>query len=82
MEFVAGSQCVRFNNVACFAKEILDFGQVDTMLTWIDQVKAMAFQLMEISVAVTDEDQILALTMGLDESFVISFDDTTRTSHT
>ena len=39
----------------------------------------MAFQLMEIGVTITDEDQILALTMGLDvsyKSFVISLDGT------
>jgi hypothetical protein len=52
----------------------------DAMLAWIGQVKAgMAFQLMEIGVAVTDEDQILVLTMGLDvsyEPFIISLDST------
>jgi hypothetical protein len=49
------------------------------MSAWISQVKAMAFRLMEIGVAVTNEDQILALTMGLDasyEPFVISLDST------
>jgi len=52
---------------------------MDTMLAWIGQVKAMAFWLTEIGVAITDEDQILALTMGLDvsyEFFVISLDGT------
>jgi len=52
---------------------------VDTMLAWIGWVKAMAFRLTEINVAITDEDQILMLTMGLDasyESFIISFDGT------
>ena len=52
---------------------------VDTMLAWIGQVKAMAFRLTEIGVAITDEDQILVLTMGLDvsyEFFVISLDST------
>jgi len=52
---------------------------MDTMLAWIGRVKAMAFRLTEINVAITDEDQILMLTMGLDtsyESFIISFDGT------
>jgi hypothetical protein len=51
----------------------------DAMSAWIGRVKAMAFRLTEIGVAVTDEDQILALTMGLDasyEPFVISLDST------
>jgi hypothetical protein len=51
----------------------------DVMSAWIGRVKAMAFRLTEIGVAITDEDQILALTMGLDasyESFVISLDGT------
>ena len=50
---------------------------IDTMSAWIDQVKAMAFRLTEIGVAITNEDQILALTMGFDasyKSFVISLD--------
>ena len=49
------------------------------MSAWISRVKAMAFRLTEIGVAVTNEDQILALTMGLDasyEPFVISLDST------
>src|SRR5882762_5022566 len=41
----------------------------DVMSAWIGRVKAMAFRLTEIGVAVTDEDQILALTMGLDASY-------------
>ena len=45
----------------------------DTMLAWIGQVKAMAFWLMEIGVAITDEDQILVLTMGLDASYKYFF---------
>jgi hypothetical protein len=52
---------------------------MEVMSAWIGRVKAMAFRLTEIGVAVTDEDQILALTMGLDasyESFVISLDGT------
>jgi hypothetical protein len=63
-------------------EEILDFGQghrldTEAMLAWIGWVKAMAFWLMEIGMAVTNED--LALTMGLDvlyESFIISLDGT------
>ena len=52
---------------------------MDTMLAWIGWVKAMAFQITEISVAITDEDQILVLTMGLDASykfFIIFLDGT------
>ena len=41
----------------------------DTMSAWIGRVKAMAFSLMEISVDITNEDQILVLTMGLDVSY-------------
>jgi hypothetical protein len=43
------------------------------------QIKATTFRPTEISVAVTNEDQILALTMGLDvsyKSFIISLDGT------
>jgi hypothetical protein len=52
---------------------------MEVMSAWIGQVKAVAFQLMKIGVAVTDEDQILVLTMGLDvlyKSFIISLDRT------
>jgi hypothetical protein len=50
------------------------------MLAWIRQVKAMAFQPTEIGVAITNEDQILALTMGLGVSykFFIIFLDSTQ----
>jgi hypothetical protein len=49
------------------------------MLAWIGQVNTMGFWLTEIGVAITDEDQILALAMRLDVSykfFVISLDST------
>ena len=52
---------------------------VDVMSAWVGRVKAMAFRLKDIGVDLTDEDQILALTMGLNvsyESFVISLDST------
>lgn len=51
----------------------------ETMSAWIGRVKRMAFQLVAIGVDVSDEDRILALTNGLDDSyeaFVISLDAT------
>jgi len=51
----------------------------ETMQAWIGRVKAVAFELEDIGVEVTEEDVILALTMGLDdsyESFIISLDAT------
>lgn len=51
----------------------------ENMSAWIGQVKRMGFQLATIGVEVSDEDRILALTNGLDdsyESFVISLDST------
>ena len=52
---------------------------MDTMLAWIGWVKAMAFWLTEIGVAITNGDQILVLTMGLDvlyKFFIISLNST------
>ncbi|KAJ3483976.1 hypothetical protein NLI96_g5947 [Meripilus lineatus] len=50
-----------------------------SMADWIARMKAAAFRLQRIGVAITDEDGILTLTNGLDESydsFVISLDST------
>ena len=52
---------------------------MDIMLAWVGCVKAMAFRLKDIGVDLTDEDQILALTISLDvsyKSFVISLNST------
>ena len=52
-------------------------GEGETMLAYVGRVQAMAFELECINVGVTEEDRILALTMGLDasyESFVISLE--------
>jgi len=54
-------------------------GERETMQAFIGRVQAIAFELENIDVDVSDEDRILALTMGLDksyESFVISLDGT------
>ena len=51
----------------------------ESMQAWIGRVKAMAFELVDIGVEVSDEDIILALTMGLDgsyDSFIVSLDAT------
>ncbi|KJA26440.1 hypothetical protein HYPSUDRAFT_180619, partial [Hypholoma sublateritium FD-334 SS-4] len=53
--------------------------EAETMSAWVGRVKRMAFQLVAIGVVVSDEDRILALTNGLDdtyEAFVISLDST------
>ncbi|KAG2159306.1 uncharacterized protein EDB93DRAFT_1042761, partial [Suillus bovinus] len=47
------------------------------MSAWISHVKGMALDLEDVGVTMDDEDQILALTTGLDksyDSFVISLD--------
>lgn len=49
------------------------------MSAYIGKVRALSYRLEDIGVTVTDEDMILALTMGLDtsyESFIISLDST------
>jgi hypothetical protein len=54
-------------------------GAGESMSGWIGRVKGLSFKLENIGVVVTDEDRILALTNGLDdsyESFVISLDAT------
>jgi hypothetical protein len=64
--------------VACVVAEILDNGQGSTS-AWISCVKNISFMLGNISVIMTDEDHILALTMGLNatyDSFIISLDST------
>lgn len=51
----------------------------ESMSAWIGRVKELAFRLMEIGVNVDDEDKILALTCGLDDSyepFIIALDGT------
>ncbi|KIJ22566.1 hypothetical protein M422DRAFT_84536, partial [Sphaerobolus stellatus SS14] len=49
----------------------------ENMATWIGHVKAFSYRLQDLSVEATDEDRILVLTNGLDESyetFVITLD--------
>ena len=52
--------------LALWRKFLTSVKGMEVMSAWIGWVKAMAFWLTKIGVAVTDEDQILALTMGLD----------------
>ena len=54
-------------------------GAEESMSAWVGRVKSMSFRLEDIGVDVSDEDTILALTMGLDksyDSFIISLDTT------
>ena len=54
-------------------------GAEQSMSAWVGRVKLMSFRLEDIGVDVSDEDTILALTMGLDksyDSFIISLDTT------
>ncbi|KAF9552652.1 hypothetical protein CPC08DRAFT_615802, partial [Agrocybe pediades] len=49
------------------------------MQAWIGQVQGLAFRLEQAGIAVTDQDKILALTMGLPPSYdavIINFDST------
>ena len=51
----------------------------ESMANWVSRVKALVWKLEAIGVEVTEEDTILALTNGLDdsfESFIISLDST------
>jgi hypothetical protein len=51
----------------------------ETMSAWFGRVKTLSFKLEDVGVVMTDEDRILALTNGLDdsyESFIISLDAT------
>jgi uncharacterized short protein YbdD (DUF466 family) len=52
---------------------------VETMSAWVGHVKSMSHRLEDVGVDVSEEDTILALTMGLDksyDSFIISLDTT------
>jgi hypothetical protein len=51
----------------------------ETMSAWVGRVKKLSFKLEDIGVNISDEDRILALTNGLDNSyepFIISLDST------
>jgi gag-polypeptide of LTR copia-type len=48
-----------------------------TMQAWIGQIQGLAFRMEHAKIAVTDQDKILAITMGLPPSFdnvIINFD--------
>jgi gag-polypeptide of LTR copia-type len=48
-----------------------------TMQAWIGQIQGLAFCMEHVKIAVTDQDKILAITMGLPPSFnnvIINFD--------
>ena len=52
-------------------------GKKESMAAWVGQVKGFSSRLEDIGVEVSDEDQILALTNGLDnswDSFVMLLD--------
>ena len=54
-------------------------GAEESMSAWVGRVKSMSFRLEDVGVDVSNEDTILALTMGLDgsyDSFIISLDTT------
>ena len=54
-------------------------GADEAMSAWVGRVKSMSYRLEDIGVDVSDEDTILALTMGLNksyDSFIISLDTT------
>jgi hypothetical protein len=51
----------------------------ETMQAWIGQIQALAFRLEQAGITVSDQDKILALTMGLPPSYdavIINFDST------
>ena len=51
----------------------------ETMQAWIGQIQALGFRLEQAGIAVSDQDKILALTMGLPPSYdavIINFDST------
>jgi hypothetical protein len=51
----------------------------ETMQAWIGKIQALGFQLEQAGIAVSDQDKILALTMGLPPSYdavIINFDST------
>ena len=50
-----------------------------SMQSWIGQVQSLAFQMAHARIAITDQDRILALTMGLPGTYdavIINFDST------
>jgi len=54
-------------------------GAEEAMSAWVGHMKAMSHRLEDVKVKVSDEDTILALTMGLNksyDSFIISLDTT------
>jgi len=51
----------------------------ETMQAWIGQIQALGFRLEQAGITVSDQDKILALTMGLPSSYdpvIINFDST------
>jgi len=51
----------------------------ETMQSWIGQIQALGFRLEQAGITVSDQDKILALTMGLPSSYdavIINFDST------
>ena len=51
----------------------------NTMQAWIGQIQALVFRLEQAGITVSDQDKILALTMGLPSSYdvvIINFDST------
>jgi len=53
--------------------------ETQTMQAWIGQIQGLAFRLDQAGIAATDQDKILALTMGLPSSYdavIINFDST------
>ena len=54
-------------------------GEAQSMQAWIGVIQSLAFRMEEAQIAVTDQDRILALTMGLPTSYdtvIINFDST------
>ena len=50
-----------------------------SMQAWIGDIQSLAFQMREAGIEVTNQDKILALTMGLPKSYdavIINFDST------
>jgi hypothetical protein len=59
---------VRLGNTAYVVQEVVK-GAEESMSAWVGCMKSMSFHLEDIRVDVSDEDTILALTMGLDKSY-------------
>jgi hypothetical protein len=54
-------------------------GEGQSMQAWIGDIQALAFRMSQANICVTDQDRILALTMGLPSSYdavIINFDST------